>query len=93
MEFLLERIKTITDSEMILILKCLCTYDTDTEVFRKLLQKYGIANTLNKVLITDHINVFREQRRQELLRTLEEEQRNYLLVKMKQVSENASLFE
>ncbi len=93
LKFLLERIETITDSEMILILKCLCTYDTDTEVFRKLLQKYGIANTLNKVLITDHINVFREQRRQELLRTLEEEQRNYLLVKMKQVSENASLFE
>lgn len=69
LKFLLERIETITDSEMILIPKCLSTYDTDTEAFRKLFQKYGIANTLSKVLITDHINVFREERRPEFLTT------------------------
>lgn len=27
---------------MVLILKYLCTYDIDTEVFGKLIQKYGI---------------------------------------------------
>ena len=77
--YLKERIKEINDGELIALVQYSVFNDCDTDIFKKILNVYGIDKTLNHFSVVEYINTNDEARKLKFIYALREEQRNHLL--------------